>query len=233
MRTERDRTPTGQARIRQRPNRKFEHRRGPSLVIVSALVVSAVVVSAVLWNTLGAEGGNRFEVPATTTAPAAALTVAPSVTTGEPSIVSAIAYDPDGDGIENDALAALAIDGDASTAWTTVCYSSRFLGGKGGVGLVVTLGAAAAGHLAIAVASAPWSIQLFATSSDVLPVTIQAWGDPIASDNATSARTMTVPITSAERQFLILLRELGSTSNCSTDNPFRGAIAEISFLANS
>ncbi len=233
IRTDRDQTPTGQSRVQQRPNRKFEHRRGPSLVIVSALLIAAVVVSTVLWGTLGADGGTKFIVPISSTTPVVALTVAPSVATGEAKIVRVIAFDPDGDGIENDEQAVAAVDGNPSTAWTTVCYSSKFLGGKGGVGLVVTLGAASAGRLTVDIASAPWNIQLFATSADALPLTIGAWGEPIASDNNTAARIITVPITSAARQFLVLLRELGSTSNCSADNPFRGAINEISFEASS
>ena len=40
----------------------------------------------------------------------------------------ATAFDPAGDGSENDADAALAVDGDLATAWTTVTYASRNLG---------------------------------------------------------------------------------------------------------
>src|SRR4051794_36049495 len=55
---------------------------------------------------------------------------------GTPRIkLSAVgAYDPEGDGHENDDLAPLAVDGDASTFWKTEHYHSF---GKTGVGLVL------------------------------------------------------------------------------------------------
>ena len=50
-------------------------------------------------------------------------------------------FDPAGDGTENDSDTELAIDGDPTTAWTTVTYASRNLGGlKDGVGLQLDLG---------------------------------------------------------------------------------------------
>jgi hypothetical protein len=67
---------------------------------------------------------------------------APSITASGPiSVKSAKAFDPQGDGTENDTDARLAIDGDVTTAWTTVTYASRNLGGlKDGVGLELDLG---------------------------------------------------------------------------------------------
>ena len=37
-------------------------------------------------------------------------------------------------------LANNVLDGQPSTLWTTVCYASRYMGGKKGVGLVADLG---------------------------------------------------------------------------------------------
>lgn len=48
------------------------------------------------------------------------------------------AYDPEGDGSENDGSAALATDGNGATAWTSEHYRSAFT--KSGVGLVVDAG---------------------------------------------------------------------------------------------
>jgi serine/threonine protein kinase len=49
--------------------------------------------------------------------------------------------DPQGNGVENNDQAALAVDGDPTTSWTTLNYASRDLGGlKGGVGLELDLG---------------------------------------------------------------------------------------------
>ena len=47
------------------------------------------------------------------------------------------AFDPEGDDRENDELATLAVDGDATTAWRTERYSHFF---KSGVGLVLDAG---------------------------------------------------------------------------------------------
>jgi hypothetical protein len=56
-------------------------------------------------------------------------------------IVSASAYDPEGDQEENSDLVDLAIDRNTTTAWTTERYNSPQLGGlKPGVGLLLDLG---------------------------------------------------------------------------------------------
>ena len=65
----------------------------------------------------------------------------PAVAPREPvEIASATAFDPAGDGGENDEDAELAIDGDSSTSWQTLTYASRELGDlKPGVGLRLRL----------------------------------------------------------------------------------------------
>ena len=58
-------------------------------------------------------------------------------------IVKVTTYDPEGDdGQENDDLVSRAIDGRSGDMWSTLCYGSRTLGGKGGVGIVADLGTA-------------------------------------------------------------------------------------------
>jgi len=76
---------------------------------------------------------SAFATPSSTT---------PSTAVDTPlEIVSATAFDPAGDNEENDGSAGLAIDGDPATAWRTVTYASRELGGlKPGVGLLLHLG---------------------------------------------------------------------------------------------
>jgi hypothetical protein len=50
-------------------------------------------------------------------------------------LAAVAAYDPDGDGRERDDVLRLAVDGDATTSWTTERYDSW--GWKDGVGLVL------------------------------------------------------------------------------------------------
>ena len=64
VRADRDRTPTGSAPVVRRPNRRYEHRRGPSLIVVGSLLLVALVVGLVLWNTIGTDtGGDEFPDP--------------------------------------------------------------------------------------------------------------------------------------------------------------------------
>jgi hypothetical protein len=239
VRVERDRTPTGQGRIHRRPNRRFEHRRGPSLMVVGGLLVAALLVGLALVSRFGSRDGRPNPLSTTpstltgTSDVAGSEPVGVQPADGAPLIQSVLTFDPEGDGVENDQLANAAIDGDPSTAWKTVCYSSKSLGGKSGVGLVVTLSAARHGMLTVDLASAPWQVQVYATAADSLPATVDAWGPPIASDSAPTARPMAVPITTDERQFLVLFTSLGAGPQCSKSNPFQGAISEIRFEASS
>ena len=228
-----DRTPTGQRRPKARPNRRFEQRRMPSLVVVVGLMTAALVLVGVLWATLGADGGDDFPVP-TTAAPVAPVlpdagTTAPATVTG--TILSVAAFDPDGDGVENDDQAALAHDGDPSTKWTTVCYSSEYLGGKGGVGLAITLDAPSTGMLTIDIDSAPFIVDVHTTAGETAPVEISGWGPAISSDDSLQPEVLSVAITSPATHVLVLLRQLGSSGFCSNDNPFRGTISEVDFAS--
>lgn len=108
------------------------------LLVLALFSTGAVLVAWQVW-----QNSDRPD-PAETTAPAIATT-SPSPTESVPEgpirVRSATAYDPAGDDAENDADAELAIDGDLTTAWTTVTYASRNLGGlKDGVGLQLDLG---------------------------------------------------------------------------------------------
>jgi serine/threonine-protein kinase len=63
--------------------------------------------------------------------------------TGPVQLVASNAYDPEGDGQENDGLVANATDGNASTDWHTEHYRSAEFGNlKSGVGLVLDAGTA-------------------------------------------------------------------------------------------
>lgn len=56
------------------------------------------------------------------------------------TIVAAQEFDPGGDGLENQSLAELAIDGDKKTAWVTEEYLHADMWPKSGVGLVLDMG---------------------------------------------------------------------------------------------
>ena len=163
-----DRTPTSTTRPRQQPNRIFEQRRGPSLILVGGLLAAALVLGGLLWATLhdntpdSGFAAPPSVVPVTTTTAA----IAPSS-----KIVKVTTYDPEGDdGQENDNLVSRAIDGNPATVWSTLCYGSKTLGGKQGVGVVADLGTAATGTFSVFIASAPYQIQILTASTGRFPL---------------------------------------------------------------
>jgi hypothetical protein len=108
------------------------------LVAAGALVAFFVAMLVIVLTS--ADGGGKSTTPTvgsrtttrtTATRPATRPTALP-----HPRIkLTAVgAYDPEGDGHENDDLAPLALDGDSTTFWKTEHYHSF---GKTGVGLVL------------------------------------------------------------------------------------------------
>jgi serine/threonine protein kinase len=233
-----DRTPTGQSRVQQRPNRQFEQRRSPSLIVVGGLLLAAIVVSAVLWTTLGADDDQGTQLPTGTSV----VALDPSgsagpIAIGGSAFASATAYDPEGDdGAENDDQANFVLDGNRGTTWATSCYASMSLGDKTGVGLVVTLAAPTAGRLSIDIASSPWKLSVFTTTSDTVPDSIVGWGTAVATDGAVEPDFVTIPLTAPAKHVLVLMQEGGSESGgtqqpCPDDLPYRATITEITLEA--
>lgn len=61
-------------------------------------------------------------------------------TGGVAEVMAVTIYDPFGDQTENESQALFAVDGDETTAWTTVSYKQADMSGKAGVGLLLDLG---------------------------------------------------------------------------------------------
>ena len=227
----RDDTPDAGPRLRGAPARGLQSNSTTSLIVIGLLVAVAVIVALILWATIGPDdpGDSATQtttagsavVPPPTSAPAAGANLATTVT----------AYDPAGDGEENDALADDALaDGDPATRWETQCYSSQFMVGKPGVGLVVGLAQDAAGTLSFDVDLAPFQIEVFATASAEIPAQLDAWGPPIAPKSlseqpGTIEATAPTPV----RNMLIVFRELPPDTGCSDAYPYRGSINEVTF----
>ncbi len=238
LRSDRDRTPTGQSRVQRRPNRRFEQRRSPSLLLVGGLLVAAMAVAAVLWSTLGDDAaGGADELPTATSLAAAAdgaasgaVPVTEATVPAAASVVSTRSYDPDGDdGHENDELVSLAFDGDTTSGWSTQCYSSEYLGGKTGVGVVATLSAPSAGRLDVTIGSGPWIVEVYSSDADEVPATYEGWGSAVFNDNALDPSTLQVTLATPVRHVLVSIKQLGRSDRCSSDNPFRGTIDEVRF----
>ncbi|HYN34287.1 MAG TPA: serine/threonine-protein kinase, partial [Ilumatobacteraceae bacterium] len=171
-------TPPGGADLRGKPARGLTQEWKPAFTVVAVLLVAAIGVGALLWANLEFGGGESIAstpvVPAgTVTAPADS---APPVVVGT-TIATITAYDPDGDDIENNDDAVLATaDDNPATSWGTVCYSSKYLGGKQGVGLVVTFDAPMQKALQVDLQSAPYQVTFFASDTEAIPANIGDWG---------------------------------------------------------
>lgn len=236
----RDPTPSAGPRLRGRPARDMQTRFAPSLVVICLLVAIGIIVALVLWATIRPDdpaGGSdtaasvAFSAPVTTAAaptpPAAADTVQ----------VSALAsYDPvvdGGNGEEHEeSIAAAGLDGDATTSWSTECYSGQYMG-KAGVGVVATLSAPASGTLSFDVASAPFIVDVFATADEQIPDRIEVWGPYLQRLNEPSPGHHDVVVPSAARHVLVLFRQAGTGGGlCGGDHPYQAALGELTFVAS-
>lgn len=113
--------------------------------LLSALALAAFIAAMIAIAVSSMSSGGGSSSPATTTtAPVPTVTRPTPTTTAPPPKpvpvkLSAVgAYDPEGDGHENNSLAPLAVDGDPSTFWKTEHYTHGFF--KKGVGLVLDAG---------------------------------------------------------------------------------------------
>ncbi len=222
-----DRTPASPSRPRQQPNRKFEHRAGPSSIVVGILLVTAFIVALILWVTVGRDDsgsspGSESQVPVDSNAPIAIPDP------GAAAIVGVQTYDPEGtDPEERDDLIANATDGNVATSWTTLCYENRFMGGKSGVGLIADLGSARSGTFTVVLGSAPYQVKIFASGEAVAPAAFVAWGTPVGEFDGLQAETISVQLTTPARYVLVAFNELGEDSGCTSNNDYRGSIQEM------
>ncbi len=117
--------------------------------LILALVIGIWGVSRIGSNSGGVLGGSA--APATRTTTVAPSTPAPTASASEPAdgataaeplaILKVEAYDPEGDGEENNKFTPKDYDGDKGTGWASENYRSEKFGGlKKGLGVIVDLG---------------------------------------------------------------------------------------------
>lgn len=110
-----------------------------------AVVVFALAgIALIAWQLWANRSGEPTQ-PETSATPAPLADALPPFVVGGPEapyeIVTVRDFDPRGDRNESRDTVRVAIDGDNNSAWLTESYSSADLGGKGGVGLLLDLGA--------------------------------------------------------------------------------------------
>jgi hypothetical protein len=113
------------------------------LLAGGALAVFIAAMAAIVISSTGSDGGSSEVTTTGATTTAATVTTRPTTTVAIPrarpvKLIGLGAYDPEGDRHENDDLAPLAVDGNATTFWKTEHYTNRFF--KSGVGLLLDMG---------------------------------------------------------------------------------------------
>lgn len=231
----RDHDDTPATILRGKPAKGLTPEWRPAFTVVAVLLVVGLVMGILLWASarFGADSESVTTVAATADpqdTDDSPGTGDPAEPTGPVSIATVTAYDPAGDGSENDADAVLALaDGDPTTAWSTVCYASQFMGAKPGVGLVVSFDRLTQEAVTVDVINAPYQVAFFASDDEAIPASFDGWGaelGPTAFANSPGTVVSPVPPTPA-RHMLVLLQELGPDDACTSANPFRGRLGEI------
>jgi eukaryotic-like serine/threonine-protein kinase len=228
--------------LRGRPAKGLTPEWRPAFTVVAVLLVVGLVMGILLWAS--ARFGADTESPTTVAVTDGAGdtddsedpedAVDPAASTGPTTIATITAYDPAGDGSENDADAVLALaDGDPDTVWSTVCYASQFMGAKPGVGLVVSFDGPAQEALTVDVVNAPYQLAFFSSDAETIPASLDEWGAELGDTSfANSPGTVVSPVPSTPaRHMLVLLRELGADDACTAANPFRGRLGEIAVVS--
>jgi eukaryotic-like serine/threonine-protein kinase len=232
-----DPTPAPRSAIHGKPARGMQQRRAPSFTVVAVLLAVAAVVAILLAIALRPDGDGAGLTDTTVLPPGAADDVSdgvdePAVPDGPAEIASIEAWDPDGDSAgENDALASLALAGpDPAAAWPTLCYSSQYLGGKRGVGLVVSLSTPSGGTFGVDSFNAPYQLELYASDAETPPGDPDQWGTSLVGTRyAEQPGRVQTSVPDATRHVLVWLRELGPDDACSSARPYRGRLGNITF----
>jgi eukaryotic-like serine/threonine-protein kinase len=141
-------------------------------------------------------------------------------TGSEVALESATAFDPEGDGKEEDELEELAIDGNPTgTSWTTEHYEAADMAGTKtgpdeGVGIYVTAQAVATPKKMVVKTPTPgWDAQVFAAPAGP-PEEIEEWGEPVAEvENASKTEEITLHTGSAAKYFLLWFTKLSPAAD--------------------
>ncbi len=213
----RDVTPRGTVRTAASLPRSQQTSTKRNYIPIALLLVAALVMSVMLWRGL----------QNTKSAPAGVKNIA----VGPVSVVGMRSYDPNGDGQENETKISNLTDNNPATSWTTVCYGNQYFGSKGGVGVVVQLSGIGIGSLAATFGTAPWNAEVFVSTSETIPTTLDGWGLRVSDSFGAEPGAATFPVATPGRNVLLLMREAGRSTSCSNSNPYKGMLSDLSFTS--
>ena len=183
------------------------------LLIVVALAVGGLLISQSLSDS-GIFEGSGGDRGAPQDGDAAPLPVA-----------DVIAFDPAGDGRENDEAAERVNDGDPTTVWLTEGYDNPIARLKPGVGLILNLeGPAQLDRLDVVSDNTAWAAEVYVVDGPP-PTDLAGWGEPVTT-GSDLGRDATFDLGGGQGSSVLLwLTDLGPQGD---DGKFRGRVAEVS-----
>jgi hypothetical protein len=205
---------------RARPRRG----RGPLVALVAVAAAGVGAAAAVTArDTSGGPGVAAATTPVTTTV----VATVPPITADprEPrSIRTVRAFDPPpGDGREWSERAALAVDDDPASAWTTERYAQRDFPTKAGVGLVVELtDGVGAAEIELRTDNRGWQVAVHA--ADEPAGDLDGWGAPLTVWTASSATERIGIDAGGRRHLLVWFLDLGEAA---ADGRHRVSVADL------
>ena len=206
-------------------------RRRLALIGAAAAAILAVGAIALAARDRGsAAGAQPGADAATATAPGSVPATVGSLGSEQPGPVTITGIQeldpPPGDGKENPAGLAALTDGDPATAWTTVCYESKYLYPKEGVGLVLGLSGPVAGQeLRVQWPTGPWRATVYTAENPGADV--RSWGQPVARRGSEQPGEARFALGNGNGRYVLLwLTQLARSDACSA-NPYRGAISGL------
>lgn len=221
--------------------------RGIAAVIALVVVLALIIIGVSLLSSprnIDAEGPapgtsgitpeQALEILTSPATPYVEIEVGDSE--GSLPIVSARSFDPRGkdllggeqglSGTEREKLAPLAIDGDLVSAWLTKKYSTRNVGNKGGVGVIVDLGETASVK-GVSLGLVGYGTDVQVRVSEDLQADPDLWTKLVAIDNAGPNIELRAPRPVTGRYVLVWLTGLPLTED---SEAYRGGISNISVL---
>jgi serine/threonine protein kinase len=185
------------------------------LLTAAAVAVGALIVAVKPWHVAGSSSASD----SSTTAPG-------NVSNG---ISGAVDFDPKpmGNGEEKHELVHNAIDGDPTTAWTTVCYAQDTMDPKHGVGLVLSLDHDIFGHtLKLDSPNSGWSAAVYVAAKK--GADLAAWGEPVTTVNGKDAGRNSIDLSGAHGdEVLVWFTKLGKATGGCTQYPYQEAVSEV------
>ena len=204
------------------------------VIIDDGIGVGARMLAWVIALALGIGGGYAGFVLATDKS----TTASPEKSTAVAAlkIVGVTTFDPEGDnGNEHPGEAALAIDGDPATVWTTEAYKQANVGGKAGVGLILELAnTARVSAVELTSPDSGWDVQIYVASEAA--TTLAGWGTLRSTGtNLGTSATLRLDTRPPGQFVLVWLTRLPQSSQESRPGQptFVGRVTEVSVRGTS